>query len=337
MMNNMGQNYCSGGKSMNNALKSFSRENLELDEAGEVERIIKMMRETVLLKFHRQGAVVNLSGDLDSAVVMALSVLAFGPARVLGVGILEKETSEENLRSRKDQAELLGIRTITEDITSLLIAFGCYQRRDEIIKKLFPRYSLGWKYRIMLPVDLLGHGSLNIFRLVLQDTDGVEYHQRLPLQEFRQLIAADNFKQHVKMAILYYHAEESHFAVIGTNNKSEIELGGTLKYGEGCGDIFPIGHLLKTQIFQLARYLEVQEDIIERVPATDPYLDISYLETVPYRLPVDILDTILMGFELGISEAQIAGSVGLKAEQVAEVVQKIGAKHKTNEYLRSPV
>jgi NAD+ synthase len=91
------------------------------------------------------------------------------------------------------------------------------------------------------------------------------------LREYLQIVAASNLKQRTRMSTLYYHAEMRNYAVIGTANKNEHDQGFFVKYGDGGVDIQPIAHLFKTQVYQLARYLGVPEEIQQRPPTTDTY------------------------------------------------------------------
>ena len=74
----------------------FSRRSLELDAASEVDRIVAFLQENVLRRLHRQGAVVGISGGIDSSVVLALCARAFGPQRVVGILLPEQESSPES-------------------------------------------------------------------------------------------------------------------------------------------------------------------------------------------------------------------------------------------------
>ena len=138
------------------------------------------------------------------------------------------------------------------------------------------------------------------------------------------------------MAMLYYHAELRNYAVIGTPNKNEHLLGFFVKYGDGGTDISPISHLFKTQVYQLARYLGVPEDIQRRTPTSDTYPGGSSQEEFFFRLPFDILDSIWFGFEQGISSEAMAQGLDLSIEQVERVIADIVRKQRTTAYLRNP-
>src|SRR6267154_76032 len=93
-----------------------------------------------------------------------------------------------------------------------------------------------------------------------------------------------------RLSTLYFHAEARQFAVIGTANKNEHAQGFFVKYGDGGADIQPIAHLFKTQVYQLARYLDVPEGIQKRTPTTDTYSAPCDQQEFFYRLPFDMLD-----------------------------------------------
>ena len=137
------------------------------------------------------------------------------------------------------------------------------------------------------------------------------------------------------MSMLYYHAEARNYAVIGTGNKNEHELGFFVKYGDGGADVKPIAHLFKTQVFQLAKYLDIPEEIQRRTPTTDTYSAEQTQEEFFFRLSFDILDRIWSGWEKGVPVETIAGVLKLTPTQVENVIKDIQRKKKTTEYLRT--
>lgn len=317
--------------------EKFSKAALQLDVPQEVERITQFLREGILHQFRRQGAVVGISGGIDSSVVLALCVRALGAERVLGILMPERESSPESADLAHLLADHFGVRTVTENITPILDAAGCYQRRDEAVSQLFPEYSNGWKCKISLPGNLLDQDTLNIFSLTVIDPQGQEYRKRLPPAQFSQIVAASNFKQRSRMLTLYYHAEQRNYAVVGTPNKNEHALGFFVKYGDGGTDISPIQHLWKNQVYQLARFLEIPEEIQARTPTTDTYSAGGSQEEFFYRIPFEILDLVWLGMEQHVPAAEIAAALDLTAEQVERVIADIQRKQRTTQYLRTPV
>ena len=93
----------------------------------------------------------------------------------------------------------------------------------------------------------------------------------MPPAAFRQLVAATNFKQRVRKMVEYYHADRLGYAVAGTPNRLEYDQGFFVKQGDGAADVKPIAHLYKTQVYALAEYLGVADEIRSRPPTTDTY------------------------------------------------------------------
>ena len=319
---------------MNRAETNTFRHQLELDVEAETERIVSLLRETTHQTLRRKGGVLGISGGIDSSVVLALCVRAFGPDKVLGLLLPEQESSPDSASLAHLVADRFGVSTITENITPTLEGFGCYRRRDEAIRRIFPEYTPAWKAKIFLPGSLLDSNVLNIFQLSVTDPEGREFTERLSLREYLQIVAASNFKQRTRMAFLYYHAELNNYAVIGTANKNEHDLGFFVKWGDGGVDVSPIAHLFKTQVFQLARYLEIPEDILDRSPTTDTYSAGSTQEEFFFRIPFDILDVVWYGYEHDAQPEELARELNLSVEQVERVIADIVRKKRTTAYLR---
>lgn len=314
---------------------AFSKGSILLDVEKEVDRIVEALKRQVQQRFRRKGAVVGISGGIDSSVVLALCVRAFGADHVVGILMPEKESSPESVDLANRLAKHYGVKTVLEDLTGALEGFGCYQRRDEAIQRVIPEYKKGWYSKIVLPGNLLETTTLNVFYLVVSDAEGNEIRKRIPMTEFFQIMAASNFKQRSRMSMLYYHAELHNYAAIGTANKNEHDLGFFVKHGDGGIDVNPIAHLFKTQIFQIASYLDVPDEIQQRTPTTDTYPGGSSQEEFFYRIPFEILDSIWLGYESKVSSEEIARALSLTVEQVDRVIADIVSKQRTTAYLRT--
>jgi NAD+ synthase len=315
---------------------SFDRSALVLDAAAEVERIVVWLRDAVHHQLHRQGAVVGISGGVDSSVVLALCARAFGPDRVAALMLPERDSSPDSAALAGRVAARYGVIPVLEEISGALDGFGCYQRRDEAVRRIFPQFEPDWKTKITLPGNLLDKDTLNIFHLTVMSPDGREWSKRMPLREYYQIVAASNFKQRTRMALLYYHAELRNYAVIGTANRAEHDQGFFVKHGDGGVDVQPIVHLFKTQVYQLAEALDVPAEVRRRPPTSDTYSAGSTQEEFFFRVPFEILDTVWLGYEQGVPSDEIGRALGLSAEQVERVIADIVRKQRTTAYLRVP-
>ncbi len=305
------------------------------DAVPEIDRVVRFLKATVRQQLRRHGGVVGISGGIDSSVVLALCARAFGRDRVLGLLLPERESSPESTQLAHVLADHYGVETCTEEITPVLEGFGCYRRRDEAIHRLFPDFGPGWTAKIVLPGDLLEHNTLNVFRLVVNTPAGERLSKRLTSRAYYQIVAASNFKQRTRMSFLYYHAEVNHYAVVGTANKDEHDLGFFVKYGDGGVDVQPIAHLFKTQVYALAEALGVPEEIRQRPPTTDTYSAAGTQQEFFFRVPFQLLDTTWQDQELGVPVDETARTLHLTPEQVTRITDDIQRKQHTTAYLRT--
>ncbi len=314
----------------------FTRNILAIDPASEADRIVQSLRQKVQKLLRRHGGVVGISGGVDSAVVLALSVRAFGTSRVVAVMMPDKDSDPLSERLARQLAQQFGVEPVLENITPALEGFGCYRRRDEAIRRVFPEYDAarGYKAKIVLPQSLLQENTLNAFSVTIVTPDGTERNAPLPARDFLQIVAASNLKQRSRMATLYYHAELRNYAVIGTANKNEHDQGFFVKYGDAGVDIKAIGHLYKTQVYQLAEYLDVPKAIRERAPTSDTYSAPCTQEEFFFRLPFDLMDLLWYAQEHNIPPSEVAQVMDLEEVQVQRAYEDFFRKSRTTDYLR---
>ncbi|HEX9382073.1 MAG TPA: NAD(+) synthase [Gemmatimonadaceae bacterium] len=306
---------------------------LEIDPAAVVSRIRDVLREQLATTLKRRGLVVGMSGGVDSSVCAALAVEAVGPKHVLGLFMPERESDPESLTLAKSFAEQLGIESVTEDIAPVLNGAGCYRRRNEAIRRVVPEFTDEWGCKLVLPPDRLDADRLNITYLVVLPPRGESRRVRLPAPEYRQIVAASNFKQRVRTMLEYYHADRLHYAVVGTPNRLEYDQGFFVKGGDGLADVKPIAHLYKTQVYQLADYLGVPSSITSRPPTTDTFSLPQSQEEFYYSMPTSTLDVVLHARNDGRPAHEVAEEVGFTVDQVERAYGDIDQKRMTTRYL----
>jgi len=314
--------------------RTFGSRSLTLDPDREVSRISQRIKE-LLARFKRKGCVVGMSGGIDSSVVAALCVHAVGKNNVLGLFLPEKESSPDALRLSALMADVLGMKTVVEDITPVLEAVGCYKKRDDAIRIVCPEYTPQYKSKIVLS-SVVESEALRIFSIVIRTPDGREIRKRLTVKAYLGIVAAMNFKQRTRKMLEYHQADRLNYAVAGTPNRLEYDLGFFVKLGDGAADMKPIAHLYKTQVYQIAGYLGVPEEIRTRIPTTDTYSLPQSQQEFYFSLPYDKMDLCLFGKDNGIPIGEIADMTGLAAEQIFRVFRDIEQKRRTSEYLHLP-
>ena len=313
----------------------MNKNDLVLNCAEEVERITQAIRAQVLGQLKRRGAVVGISGGIDSAVVTALCAQALGPDKVFGIFMPENDTSDDALRFGRVLAQAMGVEAVVEDIAPALTGLGCHQRQMEAIRTVVPAFGPGWKFKLVLP-SLLDAERLNVTRLTVQNPAGDTETVRLTGVAYLQIVAATNFKQRVRKMVEYYHADRLNFAVAGTPNRLEYDQGFFVKQGDGAADFKPIAHLYKTQVYQLAEHLGVPEEIRRRAPTTDTFSLPQTQEEFYFALPHHQMDLCLYAFNQGVPASEVAQVVGITTEQVERVYRDIQAKRRATQYHHMP-
>jgi NAD+ synthase len=307
---------------------------LRIDPAAAAEQITTALRRQLLWDLRRRGVVVGLSGGVDSSVVAALCVRAVGPSRVLGLLMPEQDNDPDSLRLGRLVAEQLGIESVVEDITPVLAAAGCYRRRDEYIRRMFPEYGPG--YRCKIAVRKAHAGGYNVSYLVVRSPKGEESQARMPIDVYLGIVSATSMKQRTRKQIEYYHADRLNYAVAGTPNRLEYDQGFFVKNGDGSADVKPIAHLYKSQVYQLAGFLGVPEEIRARPPTTDTYSLAQTQEEFYFGISLQKLDYCVYALDHGVAAEEAAAVVGLSAGQVEDVFRDIRGKRRSTRYQHEP-
>ncbi|TET90602.1 MAG: NAD+ synthase [Methanomassiliicoccales archaeon] len=132
-----------------------------------------------------------------------------------------------------------------------------------------------------------------------------------------------NIKARCRMIILYQRANSFGRIVLGSGNKSELMVGYFTKFGDGGADFLPLGDLYKTQVREMARFLNLPDRIISKPPCAglwegqtdEEELEISYED----------LDPILLGIELGMTNGEISERTGSPESEVERIRSMVKA------------
>jgi len=306
---------------------------LEMDYDEEITRVSLKTRKILSKTLRRRGLVVAMSGGIDSSVCAALAVKALGKEKVFGVLMPERDSSSDSLKRGKLLAETLGISYTVKDIAETLEAIGCYHYRDEAIRSVFPDYNSEWKNKIVITGGL--SGQINRFNLVVENSAGEQMEKRIPLKEYLAIVAATNNKQRIRKTLEYFHADRLNYAVVGTPNRLEYDQGFFVKNGDGSADIKPIAHLYKTQVYRMAEYMKLPDEICSAVPTTDTYSLSQGQDEFYFALPYHQMDVALWCLNHQVDAGILGEYLTIGKEKAEFVYQDILNKRKTTTYLHA--
>jgi NAD+ synthase len=310
----------------------FSALDLELDPANACAEIEAVIRDQVFRQLRRRGVVVGLSGGIDSSVVVCLCARALGPEKVFVLFMPDEESAQESLELGALLVEKLGVDSAIESIAPILTAAGCYRRRDEAVRIVIPEYKQGWKSKLVAA----GAGRYSFFKIIVESPEGLQKSARLTLSAYLGIVSAMNLKQRARAMLEYYHADRLNYAVAGTANRLEYDQGFFVKYGDGASDLKPIAHLYKGQVYQIAEWLGVPEEIRRRPPTTDTYSLPQSQEEFYFQVPFQVLEVCMFGKDHSIPVCDVAAATGMTPEKVQLVYENIEAKRRAAEYLHKP-
>ncbi len=304
---------------------------LDLDVVATADAIAAQLRAQVQA-LKRRGFVVGVSGGIDSSVCATLAVRALGPKNVFLITMPEADSSGRSEQLGRQLAAHLGAEVVKEDLEPSLRALGCYTRRDEAVRRVFPEYGPGWKMKIVLPD--VAEGQLSFYSLVVETPTGERKQQRLPVHEYLEIVACTNMKQRSRTLMEYFHADRLNYAVVGTPNRLEYDQGFFVKYGDSAADVKPIAHLYKTQVYALAHGLGLPHDICSSTPTTDTYSLSQGQDEFYWRLPYPKMDMCLYGKNHGVAAADVAAAISVPVAVVENAYRDIEQKRRTTRYLQ---
>ncbi|MEI7826191.1 MAG: NAD+ synthase [Euryarchaeota archaeon] len=252
---------------------------LNEDALGAIIRQLKRFIKATVQSANIRGAIVALSGGVDSSVVAALAhdvvdtkALIFPESGV---------TSTQDVLDATSIAEAYKLPFTIIEINDLV---NCFK---ESALPILPAHTLG-----------------------------------------RLSTAEANLKPRIRMALNYVASNADRRLVLGTGNRTELLTGYFTKYGDGGVDALPIGCLYKTQVFQLARHLNIPERIISKAPSAGLWLGQTDEEElgISYSLLDRILCELIDKEKTAEETAQLVGVESHQVQRISEQVSR--AQHK---------
>ena len=271
----------------------------EIDPGRESDRICSLISRFVDGR-HASGLALGLSGGLDSSVAAALAARALGPDLVHALMLPERDSSKESVDDARSHAEHLGIHFRIQDLTNALEELGCYRSGASGIARL------GDASRAV--VNIFPGLARKGFLKNLSGGGG---------RRFQEFVAFYRIKHRLRMVAVYREAEEKNLAAACCANRTEYETGFFVRYGDDAGDIAPIKHLYKTQVFRLGRHLGVPDRILDKRPSPDLFAGMNDEELIGMRYSE--LDSILWCIAQDLTDGEIETRTGSSRKSVSYV------------------
>ncbi len=293
-------------------MKILTQNDLQIEPETVCGEIQKFIRDKVD-ELHRRGVILGLSGGIDSSVVACLASRALGPKNVLCLILPEKHSSPESQKDARLVVDMLGTEFHVEDLTPKLNTFGVYR---------------------LVPSKVSGSLVRKAFKYYTRKSGQPPFSDGSSPSKNKFIAKANAFyriKHRMRMLTLYYHAELRNLLVAGAANKTEFSIGFFVKHGcDDAADIMPIRDLYKTQVRQLAEYLDIPREIIDKPPSPDLIPGIT--DEYAIGLPYETLDLVLYGLECGVSREQMADQLDCEQETIKyvnELVKRSRYKRET--------
>jgi len=260
-------------------------------------------------KLEREGVILGLSGGIDSAVIAALCVRALGTKKTLALIMPDKDSKKKHTQDALNFARELGIEVKLINITPYLEELGVY--------KLFPLdkiLSLGKLKGVLI------RKAYHFYERKTGKLPFLESLSGFKDKEYSSYLSKGNAyyraKHRLRMILLYFYGEMENRLVVGAANKSEYKIGYFVKHGcDDATDIMPLLNLYKTQVRELARYLNIPAKIIEKPPSPDVIPGLADDEEV-MSISYEKMDLILLALEKGWKVPDIVKNLGVKEEKI---------------------
>lgn len=296
------------------------REGLRID-APQVANDIEHFIRSEVSRLGKRGVVLGLSGGLDSSTCAYLCVHALGQARVRVYMLPERDTDSQNMADAEMVAQILGLKATYIDISPVLTTLGVYDlvSREKAGDRRLIERGIRWITRLLPAPSVFSEGMAMLYNT--RANFWLRLARRILWKSLGCIHAFAITKVRQRMITLYFHAMVNNCLVVGTTDRSEWSVGFYDPYGDGACDVQLLRHLYKTQIRELAKYLELPARIVNKPSSGD--LAAGLPNEIAIGLPYEQLDSILWGMNHGLAEREILTQTGVTPAALVAVQKAI--------------
>ncbi|MHA1206140.1 MAG: NAD(+) synthase [Candidatus Hodarchaeales archaeon] len=293
----------------------------DLDISAKADKIVAKIGNFIETSKEEQGVdgvVILFSGYIDSTVITKIALDSLGES-VVKLIIRSENIFDKHTDTLKNSIEYLGIaeeNVVHCDVAPLMKKF----LSDDLIpghNREIPSLYQPLSYSL-LKSSLIKELEGNTYGMVGKANSGRE---RL----IHKIIAHNKLRSRIQMAVAYLTAETENAFLLGTINKTEIQTGLFTKWGHGhCADIMPLGNLYRTQILQIADYLDIPSKIANLAKA-DLLPGIENKYQYFFKLSANEVDRILVRLENGLSENEIHTQTLIDLKSIEKVIKYVSS------------
>ena len=322
-----------GLKKGGSAMLSDTHSILEIDAAAVASKIQDYIKQQVV-EHGAEGVLIGLSGGIDSAVLGCLASRALGSDKVVAEFLFDRDSEKSSETLAKCLAAYLGIRLEIRDIAPAMRNQGVYSP--------FIMHFVTWSRtfnRLIQHFYCFMFGENPFASSLRKGSNEFEVH-RLKHIVFnltvRHFVAGFDARHIHRKKISHHRAEADNFLLIGAANRSESLVGWFVK--DGIDDLYiqPLLGLYKTQVWQLAEFLKLPQEVRHQTPSPDMMRGIT--DEFGIGIPYPTLDIIFAGKEHGITGAELE-ALGPTRKQIELAIElnRISAWKRTTPHAEPPV